>query len=352
MNSLKRIIAILMVIIHFIFSAGLPTGAAAFGTSPLVDTNGISDTETVGADKEWQTADKVVHDTVYEKTDNDGKIMSDEDIVDDDYNWLTYWLVTESDFGDQVTSDLNCPSKGEHGSSISWASSDETVVATDGTVTRPTYIEGDTEVTLTATITYGEEVVEKTFYITVIADEMTSAERVALDKEWLTEELVLNGNCAHDVKVNLYLPELAVPDPLDPEAGGFGSTISWTSSDETVVATDGTITRPTRTEEDVSVTLTATISDGDVQDEKAFAMVVTPIEAIALKFDDFSNFKDKLQFNGEADITATQDRHDNSVQALQFINDGQGTGGSVFTGDKLHLDDDLSFSTTFTYCNA
>ena len=63
------------------------------------------------------------------------------------------WL----DLGDvsEVIDNLTLPSKGAAGSDISWESSDENVIATDGTVTRPAAGDGDAVVTLTATITAG-----------------------------------------------------------------------------------------------------------------------------------------------------------------------------------------------------
>ncbi|REK74507.1 hypothetical protein DX130_18220 [Paenibacillus paeoniae] len=68
-----------------------------------------------------------------------------------------------------VTSDLILPVTGASGTTISWSSSDQVVIANDGKVTRPSYTAGDKTVTLTATITKGGATVTKTFTVTVKA---------------------------------------------------------------------------------------------------------------------------------------------------------------------------------------
>lgn len=69
-----------------------------------------------------------------------------------------------------VTSNLTLPTEGLHDATIVWASDNETVIATDGTVTRPAYGEDDATVILTATITVGEESTEKALTFKVLAD--------------------------------------------------------------------------------------------------------------------------------------------------------------------------------------
>ena len=67
------------------------------------------------------------------------------------------------------------------------------------------------------------------------------------------------------VKENLTLPTVGSVN---------NSTISWVSSDPAVVATDGTVTRAA---EDKTVTLTATITNGDATDTKVFTVTVHSI---------------------------------------------------------------------------
>ncbi|WP_248480937.1 S-layer homology domain-containing protein [Tepidibacter aestuarii] len=77
-------------------------------------------------------------------------------------------LTIEGDL-DNVTADLTLETSGSNGSTIAWASSDETVVATNGTVTRPASGEANATVTLTATIEKGDVTETKEFTVTVIA---------------------------------------------------------------------------------------------------------------------------------------------------------------------------------------
>lgn len=75
--------------------------------------------------------------------------------------------------------ELSLPTEGAlHESVITWSSSDELVIAADGTITLP---EEDTLVTLTATATLGEEVVIKTFEI-LVKKAGSAVEQVAIMK--------------------------------------------------------------------------------------------------------------------------------------------------------------------------
>lgn len=157
-----------------------------------------------------------------------------------------------------VTDDMVLPGKGETGSDITWKSSNSDVISEDGKVTRPAAGEGDAEVTLTATITSGEVSEEKEFKVTV-KQQLTEEEIVELD----TKALDL-GNLAA-VSKDLKLPT----------SGGYGSTITWTSSAEDVIGTDGKVTRPVGTAKEV--TLTATVTYGEASKTKEFKASVEPV---------------------------------------------------------------------------
>lgn len=178
--------------------------------------------------------------------------ISDEDRVTRDKKSLS--------LGDTsaVTDDMVLPGKGETGSDITWKSSNSDVISEDGKVTRPAAGEGDAEVTLTATITSGEVSEEKEFKVTV-KQQLTEEEIVELD----TKALDL-GNLAA-VSKDLKLPT----------SGGYGSTITWTSSAEDVIGTDGKVTRPVGTAKEV--TLTATVTYGEASKTKEFKASVEPV---------------------------------------------------------------------------
>lgn len=269
-----------------------------------------------------------------------------------DQEWLTPNVACGDWYTDQVTWDLPLPILGKHGSMISWTSSNPAVVAVNGKITRPKFLEGDKEVTVTATIYQGDLAVQSDFWVNIVALAPTDSDDVAVDKAWLTPELVLNGNSAVNVKTKLYLPTQT--DEIWSPSGYYGgSTITWASSNPDVVATDGTVTRPDQAQGDQQVRLTATITNGETVDTKTFDIVVTVVEEfpLALKYDDFSSSGDTMQFNGKSSLTNTLDGSGNSIQALQFTDDGQALGGSVFTKNKIHLNDDMSFSTYFAFRN-
>ncbi|HHW32508.1 MAG TPA: hypothetical protein GXX20_12705 [Clostridiaceae bacterium] len=106
--------------------------------------------------------------------------------------------------------------------------------------------------------------------VTVTATYKASDEEaVAEDKAALTEELIKGNNSdLNNVTGDLNLVT-SIP-------GGAGCTISWTSSNEAVIAPDGKVTRPE--EGNAVVTLTATITKGSVSDTKEFNITVKHIE--------------------------------------------------------------------------
>ena len=71
---------------------------------------------------------------------------------------------------EQVTSNLTLPEWGENGSSISWTSSQEDAISTDGTVTRPAAGQPDAQVTLEATVSMGDLQYKKKFDLKVLAE--------------------------------------------------------------------------------------------------------------------------------------------------------------------------------------
>lgn len=178
--------------------------------------------------------------------------IPDDQKVARDKEWL--------DLGDvsAVIDNLTLPIKGAAGSDISWESSSPDVIATDGTVTRPEAGSGDAKVTLTATIKAGDAQDTKSFEVTV-KQQLTAEEIVKGD----AEDLMLSGLAAVNENLNL------------PTSGTRGSTITWTSSNPDIIATDGTVTRPVG--DPAEVVLTATVSYGDTFVEKEFTATVVPV---------------------------------------------------------------------------
>ncbi len=136
---------------------------------------------------------------------------------------------------------------------VKWASSNEAVIATDGKVVRPNE---DTEVVLTATLTSGDNKKEVKFTVTVSA--VADADQVAAAKSAL--EALYADTLADDEYI--VSGDLSLPTSVD----GSGATIAWSSSDESIIALTGTVTSPSFTKGDQTVTLIATISKGSESD--------------------------------------------------------------------------------------
>ncbi|MGC5167531.1 family 43 glycosylhydrolase [Luteimicrobium sp. DT211] len=158
-----------------------------------------------------------------------------------------------------VTDDLALP-KTSKGATVTWSSSDPSVVAADGAVTRPTAGKDPATVRLTASVTNGTATRTTTFTVTVLP-EPAASDKVAYDAEHLT---VTNLD---DVRGNLTLPA----------KGRYGSAITWTSSDEAVVAATGEVTRPAYGRAAADVTLTATARLGEDSAARTYTAHVEPM---------------------------------------------------------------------------
>ncbi|MBD3945375.1 immunoglobulin-like domain-containing protein [Nocardioides ganghwensis] len=172
------------------------------------------------------------------------------------------------DLGDTtaVTSDLVLPATGTRGTTITWTTSDASVVEADGTVHRPAYGAPDGEATLTATVTRGD--VSRPagpFAVTVLAEEQDDAGKAqaAVDAVELVHP--------DDVRGNLTLPA----------SGLHGTTFAWSSSDPAVVTATGEVTRPAHGGDPVDVVLTVTGTLGDATATGSITVRVRPLPAPA-----------------------------------------------------------------------
>lgn len=115
-----------------------------------------------------------------------------EQVITDDVD-----IITDRDaidLGDltSVSSKLSLPKSGSLGSSIVWTCSDERIISTKGYVNRPSFLEGDVNVTLTATLTLGDYTETRDFEVTVLKeDENFVSSIVNLPFENLAEEYIV-----------------------------------------------------------------------------------------------------------------------------------------------------------------
>lgn len=168
---------------------------------------------------------------------------------------------TALDLGDisAITANMVLPQEGLHLVEISWESSDKFTINEKGIVNRPEVGEGDKVVTLTAELRFNANVDTKVFIVTV--KELPSGDAAELAEA--VEELIVTPDSTV-FRDYVVLPRIA----------SFATTITWESSNESVIALDGTVNRPGVGESDVEVTLTATVSHGDLQEVKAIVVTV------------------------------------------------------------------------------
>ncbi|MDQ0230874.1 arabinan endo-1,5-alpha-L-arabinosidase [Metabacillus malikii] len=88
--------------------------------------------------------------------------QSDEEIVDGILQDLKLGNI------DSIVGNMNLPKTGTRNTEIKWETSNAEVITTEGVVTRPSFEEGPSKVTLTATVTKGDIEKTKTFEVTVL----------------------------------------------------------------------------------------------------------------------------------------------------------------------------------------
>jgi uncharacterized repeat protein (TIGR02543 family) len=193
---------------------------------------------------------------------DNAKNINPADAVETAKNKLALGFAS-GDSAPAVTHGLTLATTGDDGVSISWISSNTSVVSNAGAVTRPAFGQPDAVVTLTATITKGAITETKTFEIHVAAYPDSSHADVLAAKDSLV--LVFSGDdTADSVTEKLTLSS----------AGANGVAISWATSDTAFVGTAGHVTRPGTGQPDKVVTLTATITKGTETETKTFTVTV------------------------------------------------------------------------------
>ncbi|WP_281495544.1 family 43 glycosylhydrolase [Isoptericola sp. S6320L] len=167
---------------------------------------------------------------------------------------------TALDLGDTtaVRGDLDLPTTAPGGSTVTWASSDESVLAADGTYGAPSEA---SDVTLTATLDSRGATATADFAVTVLpaAGDAEKAQAAADALE------VTNLD---DVRGNLTLPT----------TGDDGASVTWAPSSDTIAPT-GEVTRPAHGEPAQDVELTATVTVGEATAERTFTAHVPALPA-------------------------------------------------------------------------
>ncbi len=187
---------------------------------------------------------------------------------------------TNINIDEKVTSNITLPTKINDEILIIWESSNENIIKNDGTVTQPTYLENDANITLTMHLEFHF----KHFYTQIISNVLLNAkdydqsflvivpkkEASSLDVvKKVSEELTLPSSTYYD----LSLPKQCYWEGVD---------ISW-QSNNSILSSDGIVTRPNV---DTEVELTATISYQDISIDKSFNIIVLKDEFTELELND------------------------------------------------------------------
>lgn len=189
----------------------------------------------------------------------DVQLMSHAEIAADTADSISIGYA-DGDSSSSVTSSLVLPTEGEYGEVITWESSNENIVSSQGVVKRG---DDDTHVTLTVTVSLGGAVESRSFDVTVkgrLSAEEKNAAIIAQDKQAL-EIRYAPGDSKNSVTSDIILPEL----------GTYGCSIIWSSSREDIISEYGYVTRPSV---DIEVKLTAMILRAGAHDTKEFTVTV------------------------------------------------------------------------------
>lgn len=163
-----------------------------------------------------------------------------------------------------LTENISLPLSGYGGVQIEWSSSKPLVIAADGTLTRPTYNSGDTDVTLTATLQLTGLTKTKDFTAHVLRLPMSDTE--AVDTAYKALELPITT-----VTGDVYLPK----DALN------GVQVSWSSNQPEFLDHTGHVTFPSYVQGDQTITLEAVVSRGGVELRKTFSLLVPALPVSA-----------------------------------------------------------------------
>ena len=184
--------------------------------------------------------------------------------------------------------DVVLPVLEENGVTVTWSSSNNSVVSTTGKVTRPAAGKSDATVKLTATFAKGGMSEQKVFEVTVPA-EVDNNLCVQTD----LEAIVLKGRL-DNLMSNLYLPT----------KGLQGSAIAWSSSAPKYLDANGELLQQAA-DEKYHVTLTATATKGSAKATRTFDVYLAKKQP--LKYYLFAYFNGNAQSQEQICFALSED---------------------------------------------
>jgi len=166
-----------------------------------------------------------------------------------------------------VESDLNLRSD-VFGYQVTWESSDPDYLTNDGVITRPLYSEGPETVFLTATLTYGSQTEEYTFFVTIAASDTKTPQEIAT-------EVFLVATAFPNKTLWTSADELEFV-AVGEDADGNEYDITWTTSHPEIITLDGYIIQPEGGNVDVTITASITVDEETVTKEMVFTVAELP----------------------------------------------------------------------------
>ena len=152
---------------------------------------------------------------------------------------------TSGDTAASVTKNVYLTGVGIHGTSISWASDNASIISTTGVVYRQT--SDVLNITLTATITKGTAHDVKSFLIDKVL--LQSNDAAALEASTVLTIGYTGSETSSTIKSNITLPAHGIN----------GTDVVWSSDSPNIISNTGIVTRPF-SEDDQDVILTATVT--------------------------------------------------------------------------------------------
>ncbi len=192
-----------------------------------------------------------------------------EDVLVAERYALTYAAISGNGDIAAAQGELSLPSTGKiSGTVIRWTSSDNSVLRIErdgddykGIIVNPYFSDGTYNVLLSATIVHGDEFTEKLFYLKISEQKLqyVYTDTIADASEKFATEFILNNNL-QALRKNLVFPDIS------------GATVTYSSSDTSVIENDGTIHRAVDT--DSAVNFTVTLQQGFERVHYTYSVIV------------------------------------------------------------------------------
>lgn len=212
----------------------------------------------------------------------------------------------------EVTKDLSFPTSfGNDGVSIQWESSNPEIIANDGKVTRPAQNE---YINVTAIFKLGNFGIAKSYGFYVRSQDTNDEPAVLAAKSSVVWNLIKQNNTdQNSVTSNLNLPTKGKND----------TTITWSSSNPSIIREDGTVLRPYFEDGDHSTTLTATITKGNASTTKEFALTVLKRNYIETTINTIDDNDSTISGTAQQDANITVKNKDSIVATGKVDTEGK-----------------------------